>query len=113
MLANPFTAWAIPGGEDNCCAYISENGHVERCLEPTELGSSYCPSHHSVIHLAHGSKAEALRIRDMDVIARYRGAQMGQRSVNPLPGEIDRIERSEVAAVALSIRRLSRRPQNP
>ncbi len=100
MLPNPFTAWAIPGGEEDCCAYLIQDGHRERCREPTELGSSYCPSHHAITHLAHGSEAEAALIHNMDVIARYRGAQMGTRSVGPLPVELDRLERSEIIAIA-------------
>jgi hypothetical protein len=96
--ADPFTAWGDLGPGDDCCAFIVENGHSEPCGDACELGSPYCPRHHALTHLARGSLAEAAQIRRIDVIALLAGARIG-RAGAPFAGEIEGLERRQVAAV--------------
>jgi hypothetical protein len=107
VAAFRLTAWDGPSGAEDCCAYLIENGHSERCGDPCALGSSYCPVHHEITHLALGSQAEAARFRGFNTIATIVGGRMGKGAMNPLPGEIEELERRQIIAM-LGPRRLGR-----
>ncbi len=108
MMASsaPLTAWAIPGGENDGCAFI--NGHAAPCGAALKSGSSYCLRHYALTHVARGSEAEVLRLREIACVARIVGGRMGSGSIlGPLPGEIEEIERRQLLAV-IGPRRLGR-----
>ncbi len=97
--AAPLTAWATSGAEDDGCAFI--NGHAASpCGAVLKLGSSYCPRHYALTHIAHGSEAEVLRLREIACVARIVGSHMASGSIlGPLPGEIEEIERRSLLTV--------------
>ncbi len=104
--ADPLTAWSDPGGEDLGCAYI--NGHAAPCGATLKLGSSYCPRHYAITHVARGSIAEIRRLKEINLVARIVGGRMGSTSIlGPLPGEIEQLERRQLLAI-LGPRRLGR-----
>lgn len=62
------------------CAFVVEESDSRRmCGSSRRPGSSYCPEHHALCHLAYGSAAEADRLREVEVIA---SAVAGRRSRN-------------------------------
>jgi CCCH zinc finger in TRM13 protein len=64
--------------EHEGCAFIVEESDSRRnCGESRRPGSSYCPEHHVLCHLAYGSAAEADRLREVEAIA---SAVAGRRS---------------------------------
>ena len=64
--------------QNHGCAFIVEESDCRRiCGSSRRLGSSYCPEHHALCHLAYGSAAEADRLREVEAIA---SAVAGRRS---------------------------------
>jgi len=99
--AATLTAWDDPVWAKDCCGYIFESGTRERCGDPCMLGSSYCPMHHALTHLAIGSEAEAKKIRSFKAIAKIASNRMGRGSIlGPVSGEIEAIESHQLFALA-------------
>ena len=77
-----------------CAFIVEEAGGRRMCGVSRRPGSSYCPEHHALCHLAYGSAAEADRLREVEVIA---SAVAGRRSRNrrgPSTQFLRRLERT-------------------
>jgi hypothetical protein len=59
------------------CAYIVDD-HGGRCGAPCRAGSSYCPAHHALCHLAGGSRAARHRLREEAALAEAVGGKAGR-----------------------------------
>ena len=81
--------------ENEGCAFIVEESASRRiCGVSRRPGSSYCPEHHVLCHLAYGSAAEADRLREVEAMA---SAVAGRRSRNrrgPSTQFLRRLERT-------------------
>jgi hypothetical protein len=73
---------------DDGCAYIldercDQGGSVIRCGARCRAGSSYCPTHHALCHLASGSAAERRLLRRAEALADAVGGKRGRPSAAP------------------------------
>lgn len=56
------------------CAYILDDGDSCRfCGGVPRRGSSYCPQHHALCHVASGTAEESRRLREVEELARVVG----------------------------------------
>ncbi len=90
MLASAAeTHKAEPGEEDEVgCAFVldlsdADAAQSQFCGAPRRPGSAYCSAHHASCHLATGSRAERLRLREMDALARAVGGKSGGDAPQP------------------------------
>ena len=81
------------------CAYPVDIRH--RCGAPRRGGSSYCPEHHALCHIRHGSPAEERRLRRLEALARVVGGRRARDAGEPPPRFLERLERLERPSQAL------------
>lgn len=86
----PEGRFARPG-----CAYILNDVDGCRfCGGVLRRGSSYCPHHHAVCHVACGTTEEARRLREVDELARVVGGRRAAEGVGPSRRFLKRLERA-------------------
>jgi hypothetical protein len=74
------------------CAYLLR---AERsCGLPRRPRSSYCPQHHALCHVAHGTRAEANQLREVETLARAVGGRQGWRGSEPSQPFLERLQRT-------------------
>ena len=79
--------------KDDGCAYIvDESGHP--CGATRRPSSSYCPHHHSVCHIACGSKAETDRLREVEALASAVGGRRARQRAEPTRQFLKRLEQA-------------------
>ncbi len=77
------------------CAYILDDGDSSRfCDGVPRRGSSYCPQHHALCHVANGTVEEARRLREVEELARVVGGRRGAEGVGPSRRFLKRLERA-------------------
>lgn len=85
-------------GEAEGCAYLldtADGAARQPCAAPLRPGSSYCPAHHALCHLAGGSAAEAGRLREVEKLANAVGGRRGGGcGGGPSQRFLDRLERA-------------------
>lgn len=78
---------------DNGCAYLLEEGEGRRwCGARLRPGSSYCPAHHTLCHLACGTIEEALRLHEVEALARAVGGRRAADRGGPSRRFLRRLE---------------------
>lgn len=81
------------GGEDQGCAYVlHEQGCGRACGAPRRRGSSYCPRHHALCHVACGSIAETNRLREVEALASAVGGRRARDGGGPSRRFLKRLE---------------------
>src|SRR5438270_12358182 len=81
--------------KDVGCAYIvDESGDRQACGAARRASSSYCPHHHSLCHIACGSKAEVDRLREVEALASAVGGRRGRHGAEPRQQFLQRVEQS-------------------
>jgi|SRR5271167_5181145 len=88
-----------PAAEDrhasSGCAYILDDREgCSICGLALRRGSSYCPQHHALCHVACGTSEEARRLREVEELARVVGGRRAAESVGPSPRFLKRLERA-------------------
>jgi hypothetical protein len=77
------------------CAYILDDGDSCRvCGGMLRRGSSYCPQHHALCHVASGTAEEVRRLREVEELARVVGGRRGAEGVGPSRRFLKRLERA-------------------
>jgi hypothetical protein len=77
------------------CAYILDDGDSRRfCGGVPHRGSSYCPQHHALCHVASGTVEEVRRLREVEELARVVGGRRGAEGVGPSRRFLKRLERA-------------------
>lgn len=75
------------------CAYILDRGDDPRCCSAArQPGSSYCHAHHVLCHVASGTSAEALRLREVEALAEAVGGRRARAGGGPSPQFLKRLE---------------------
>lgn len=75
------------------CAYILDDGR-RYCGGVPHRGSSYCPQHHALCHVASGTVEEIRRLREVEELARVVGGRRGAEGVGPSRRFLKRLERA-------------------
>ena len=77
------------------CAYIvDEPGGQRVCAAMRQQYSSYCPRHHSLCHIACGSKAETDRLREVEALASAVGGRRARQRAEPTRQFLKRLEQT-------------------
>ena len=80
---------------DSGCAYLIEGtGGRVACGAPRRAVSPYCPHHHSLCYIACGSRAEARRIREVEMLASAVGGRRARRGAAPSENFLERLEQA-------------------
>lgn len=86
------------GREEEGCAYLltcdQDAGPADRCGARPLPGSSYCPQHHALCHLPHGSRAERVRLREVKALANIVGGRRAREGGGPSQRFLDRLEQA-------------------
>jgi hypothetical protein len=84
--------------EEEGCAYLLASNHqigsAQRCGAAQQSGSPYCPRHHALCHLPHGSRAERVRLREVKALAEAVGGRRGRGGGGPSRNFLDRLEQT-------------------
>lgn len=81
--------------EDLGCAYIIDEADGRRvCAAMRQSYSSYCPHHHSLCHIACGSKAETDRLREVEALATVVGGRRAGQREEPTRQFLKRLEQA-------------------
>jgi len=89
-LSSPEDHHTSPG-----CTFMIEDDQSRRfCGETLRRGSSYCPQHHALCHVACGTAAEAQRLREVEALARAVGGRRGPGGAGPSRRFIHRLEQA-------------------
>jgi hypothetical protein len=84
--------------EEEGCAYLytSDKGAARpgRCGAVRRPGSSYCPQHHALCHLPHGSRGERVRLREVKALAEMVGGRRGREEGEPSQHFLDWLEQA-------------------
>ena len=88
-----------PAAEDrhvsSGCAYIlDDRDGCSICGLALRRGSSYCPQHHALCHVASGTVEETRRLREVEELARVVGGRRGAEGVGPSRRFLKRLERA-------------------
>jgi hypothetical protein len=77
------------------CAYMLDDGEgCHSCGGVLRRGSSYCPQHHALCHVACGTTEEARRLREVEELARVVGGRRATEGVGPSRRFLKRLERA-------------------
>lgn len=66
-----------------CCYILDGDDRRGSCGAERRAGSSYCPEHHALCHLAGGTTAEAKRLREVEALATAVGGRRGSDGAEP------------------------------
>jgi hypothetical protein len=87
---------AAENREEEGCAYLLTSGKNIRiaacCGAERRPGSPYCPKHHALCHLPRGSRAERVRLREVNTLADIVGGRRGREDSGPSQRFLDRLE---------------------
>ncbi len=84
---------------DQGCSYILDDCGVGRaCGAARRHASPYCPTHHTLCHVAYGSPAEADHLRAVEALARAVGGRRSREGGGPSRGFLKRLERAARAS---------------
>jgi hypothetical protein len=87
------TADAGEHRDDEGCAYPLEDRGS--CGAARRDGSPYCPRHHALCYIRHGSAAETRRLRRLDALAQLVGGRRTRDQGEPPRQFLERLERLE------------------
>ena len=77
------------------CAYLLDEGEGRHCCgERLRPGSSYCPQHHALCHLACGTIEEARILREVEALARAVGGRRAADGGGPSHRFLRRLEQA-------------------
>ena len=77
------------------CAYILDDCGVGRvCGAPRRPASAYCPTHHTLCHVAYGSPAETDHLRQVEALASAVGGRRSREGGGPSQRFLKRLERA-------------------
>ena len=80
---------------DPGCRYVVDEPEGKRsCGSPRRQSSSYCAIHHSLCYIVAGSKAESVRLREVETLASAVGGRRAQQSEGPTRRFLARLERA-------------------
>jgi hypothetical protein len=80
---------------DHGCAFLLEGPNGRRiCGAPCQTSSSYCAHHHSLCHVACGSRAERRRLREVETLANAVGGRRARQGVAPSRQFLERLEQT-------------------
>lgn len=75
------------------CAYLlGEDGMHRNCGQPQQLGSPYCPQHHTLCHVPSGTTREAAQLREVEALANAVGGRRSRGAGEPSRGFLKRLE---------------------
>lgn len=77
-----------------CCYILDGDGRRRFCGSERRLGSSYCPEHHALCHLAGGTRAEARRLREVEALASAVGGRRGSSGPEPPRNFLRKLEQA-------------------
>ena len=81
--------------DDIGCAYVvDESDGWRSCGASRKLGSSYCPEHHALCHIACGTKAETDRLREVEALASAVGGRRARQRTEPSRQFLNRLEQA-------------------
>jgi hypothetical protein len=75
-----------------CCYIVDGMNDRRRCGAVLRPGSSYCPEHHALCHLAGGTRAEARRLREVEALAAAVGGRRGSDGKGPSRRFLEKLE---------------------
>ena len=77
------------------CAFMIDTPDGPRtCGAERRPSSSYCQHHHSVCYIVSGSKAETVRLREVEVLASAVGGRRGRRREAPSREFLKKLEQA-------------------
>jgi hypothetical protein len=75
------------------CSYILGDDQGRHfCGQPLRPGSSYCPQHHALCHVACGTTEEAWRLREVEALAHAVGGRRAPEGGGPSRRFLNRLE---------------------
>jgi hypothetical protein len=75
--------WSAADSDDGCRYALDRGDRDSHCGAPRQSGSAYCPEHHTLCHVAAGSRKEQRRLREMEALANVVGGRRGQEAGQP------------------------------
>jgi len=82
------------GELDDCCYIVDDGDAPRRCGAVQRPGSSYCPPHHALCHVAGGTRAEARRLREVEALASAVGGRRGNGGAGPSRHFLKKLEQA-------------------
>ncbi|MGH7087798.1 MAG: hypothetical protein ACREFQ_02760 [Stellaceae bacterium] len=87
----------IPSGsadarEEGCAYPLDGDGGTRSCGALLRPRSSYCSHHHALCHVPRGTRAEARRRHEAEVLARLAGGRRGWSGLGPSRQFLARLE---------------------
>jgi len=80
---------------DPGCSYVVDEPEGKRsCGRRRQQSSSYCTTHHSLCYIVAGSKAESVRLREVEALASAVGGRRAQPAEGPTRRFLARLERA-------------------
>jgi hypothetical protein len=83
-----------PGELEGCCYIVDDADDRRRCGAEPRPGSSYCPQHHALCHVAGGTRAEARRLREVEALASAVGGRRGNSGTGPSRRFLKKLEQA-------------------
>jgi hypothetical protein len=86
--------WETEEDEPGCAYLLDDCSVVRACGAPRRPASPYCPTHHTLCHVAYGSPAEADHLRRVEALATAVGGRRSREGGGPSRRFLKRLERA-------------------
>ena len=96
-MSGPMARWEIEEDEPGCAYILDDCGVGRACGAPRRHASSYCPTHHTLCHVAYGSPTEADHLRAVEALASAVGGRCSREGGGPSRRFLRRLERASRA----------------
>jgi hypothetical protein len=93
-MSAPMAPWETEKDEPGCAYILDDCGVGRVCGAPRRQASSYCPTHHTLCHVAYGSPAETDHLRQVEALATAVGGRRSRESGGPSRRFLKRLERA-------------------
>lgn len=82
------------GDGESCCYLLGDEEGRRHCATERRPGSSYCPEHHALCHIAGGTSAEVRRLREVEALATAVGGRRGNDGAGPSRRFLKKLEQA-------------------
>jgi hypothetical protein len=86
--------WETEEDEPGCAYILDDCGVGGTCGAPRRHASPYCPTHHTLCHVAYGSPAETDHLRQVEALASAVGGRRSREGGGPSRRFLKRLERA-------------------
>jgi hypothetical protein len=86
--------WETEENEPGCAYLLDDCGVGRACGAPRRPASPYCPTHHTLCHVAYGSPAETDHLRRVEALASAVGGRRSREGGEPSRRFLRRLERA-------------------